>query len=112
MFLDRALESAVKCRRLTARASVLWLTIRRSPSAPFWGPVQGQVYVIPNILTDDIIFAASWLGNRPSIRIEVHVAVRLSQAEKATACVDSVHQDCVANGQTSVWSFISEQWER
>jgi hypothetical protein len=90
----------------------LLLTIRLSPSAPFWGPVQGQGYVNPYRLTKDIVSVASWLRLSPFIRIEVHVAVRLFEAERATACVDSVHQDCVASVQASVQFRITEQWVR
>jgi len=63
-------------------------------------------------LTGGIVFVASWLRHSSFIWIEVHFGVRLFEAEKATGCVDSVHQVCVASVQASVRSCITEHWVR
>lgn len=109
---DRTREFAVRCRRLTVWTVVLLLTIHDSPPTPFWAPVRGQLHVRANKLTGDVVIIASWLRPSPSVRIEIHVAVRFSEAERATACVDVVHYDCVVRVQASVRFCVTKHWVR
>lgn len=61
-----------------------------------------------HVLTGDLT-VASWLRAVPTVREEVHVTVGLPEAYRATACMDSVHQDSVASVQATSGFHIAEQ---
>jgi hypothetical protein len=70
------------------------------------GFIKNQLLIV---LTCNLPFA-SWLRANPSVGKEIYVAVGLLEAYRATACVDSVHQDSVASIQASSGLRVAEQW--